>query len=83
MLKIFFFTYRLEGSDRYTRERTVVGHISRLSSARPARVEALLEHLLLLPRGLVLRDWIREPVSQLLLQLAPPCSLNTLEKKQR
>jgi hypothetical protein len=79
--KNFFFTYRLEGSDRYTRERTVVGHISRLSCARPAGIEqALLELHLLLLRGLLLRDGVRQSVPQLLLQLAPPGSLDTLEK---
>jgi hypothetical protein len=58
MVKIIFFTYRLEGGDWNTRERTVIGHISLLSCARPARVEALLE-LFLLFSGLLLRDGVR------------------------
>jgi hypothetical protein len=55
MIKIF--TYRLESGDRYTRERTVIGHISLFSCARPARVKALPE-LFRLFSGLLLRDGV-------------------------
>jgi hypothetical protein len=76
-------TYRLESGDRYARGRTVISHIPLISCARPVRVEqALLEPLLHLLRGLLFRDGVRQLVAQLPLQLAPPGSLDTLQKQR-
>jgi hypothetical protein len=80
MLKSF--TYRLESCDWYTRERTVVSHVSLLCSARSARVkDALVELPLGLLLDLLFGDGVRQLVAQLPLQLAPPGSLDTLQNK--